>query len=282
MNRSKAPSPADRWYAENSREPLRDEVIRQGLVPVNAMIERSGLPTTSPRGRYALQRDFAGLFDPALDDAAFAQAATAWRARNLSAAALARAALVRSSASTASGNVEIRFPNGAGIVLPPGPSQTIAKAVIEVFAPAFLAEPRVVWVSDSASKRPFRDAPLERALQITLEAAELLPDVILVDLAPPGRPGGVLIVFVEVVASDGPVTEQRQRALLDLLARSPRSYRPDDAAFITAYLDRAAEPARRTLPTLAWGSFAWFVSEPGRLLQLHDNGTADRKLASLL
>ena len=140
----------------------------------------------------------------------------------------------------------------------------------------------MAWVSDSASKRPFRDAPLEQALQITLDAADLLPDIVLVDLAPPGRPGEVLIVFIEVVASDGPMTEQRQRALLDLLARSPRGYRPEDAAFVTAYLDRAAAPARRTVPTLAWRSFAWFVSEPDRLLQLHDRTTVHRKLAALL
>lgn len=282
MNGARAPAPVERWYADNTREPLRDEVIRQGFVPVNAIVERGGLPTTSPLGRYALQAAFALLFDPALDDAAFAQAANAWRDRNLSPAALARAALVRSSASTATGNISIQFPNGPAIVLPPGPSQQITKAVIEVFAPAFLGDPRVAWVSDSASKRPFRDAPLEHALQITLDAAELLPDIVLVDLAPPGRAGGVLIVFVEVVASDGPVTEQRRRALLDLIASSPRRYRPEDAAFVTAYLDRAADAARRTLPTLAWGSFAWFVSEPERLLQLHDQVSAGRRLATLL
>ena len=107
MNRAGTPSPADRWYADNTREPLRDEVVRQGLVPVNAIVERGGLSTTSPLGRYALQREFAALFDPVLDDAGLARAAIAWRDQNLSPAALARAALVRSSASTASGNIRI-------------------------------------------------------------------------------------------------------------------------------------------------------------------------------
>lgn len=148
--------------------------------------------------------------------------------------------------------------------------------------PAFLGDPRVAWVSDSATKRPFRDAPLERALQITLDVAALLPDVVLVDLAPPGKPGAVLLVFVEVVASDGPVTEGRRRALLDLIAASPRHYRPEDAAFVTAYMDRGSDPVRRTVPALAWQSFAWFVSEPDKLVQLHDGQTAAKKLAALL
>lgn len=282
MSGAKAPSPPDRWYAENTREPLRDEVIRQGLVPVNAMVERSGLPITSPAGRYALRGDFAALFDPSLGGSDLENAAETWRAHNLSPAALARAALVRVSASSASANIRIQFPEGPAIVLPPGPSQTIMKAVIEIFAPSFLGDPRVVWVSDSASKRPYRDAPLERSLQIKLEVAELLPDVILVDLAPPRRAGRVLIVFVEVVASDGPVTEQRKQALLELIGSSPRAYQPDDAAFVTAYLDRQLSPARRTLPTLAWRSFAWFVSEPAFLIQLHDEKTTSRKLAALL
>ncbi len=282
MNGAKAPSPEGRWYAENTREPLRDEVIRQGLVPVNAVVERAGLATTSPAGRYALQAAFAALFRPRLDAAQLAAEAEDWRLRNLSAAARARAALVRSSASTASANITVQCPNGPSVILPPGASPTITKAVVEVFAPAFLCNPRVAWISDSANKRPFRDDSLERALGIKLDAATLLPDVVLVDLDPPGRPGGVLLVFVEVVASDGPVTEQRQRALLDLMAASPRAYPPEDAAFVTAYMDRGSDPARRTLPALAWRSFAWFVSEPDKLVQMHDGSTAARKLAALL
>lgn len=282
MSAAKSPSPDGRWYAENTREPLRDEVIRQGLVPVNAMIEREGVPTTSPAGRYALQVDFAALFRPRLNSAQLVSEATTWRSRHLSPAALARAALVRASAGTASANITVHCPGGSSIILPPGPSPAITKAVIEVFAPAFLGDPRVAWVSDSAGKHPFRDAPLERALGIALDAAELLPDVVLVDLDPPGRPGEVLLVFVEVVASDGPVTEQRQSALLDLLAASPRRYRPEHAAFVTAYMDRGGDPARRTASRLAWRSFAWFVSEPDKLLQLHDGSTATRKLAALL
>jgi len=271
MTKSKSPPPApDRWYADNSREPLRDEVIRQGFVPMNALTEKSGVPTTSPLGRYALQAAFADLFKPNLTGAAFEAAAEAWRKVNLSPAALARAALVRASASTASANIVVNLPGGGSVVLPPGPSPTITKAVVEGFAPAFLGDPRVAWISDSASKTPFRDAPLEKVLQITLDKAELLPDVVLVDLNPPGRPGQILLVFVEVVASDGPVTEQRQKAILDLIASSPRKYGPSDAAFVTAYADRGADPARRTMPGLAWRSFAWFLSEPEKLVQLHD------------
>jgi len=47
-------------------------------------------------------------------------------------------------------------------------------------------------------------------------------------------------------------------------------------------MKRGADPARRTMPELAWRSFAWFVSEPDKLVQMHDGSTAARKLAALL
>ena len=59
--------PGERWYADNTREPIRDETLREGLVAVGAVIAREDLPTTSSRPRYALKADFAALFDPTLD-----------------------------------------------------------------------------------------------------------------------------------------------------------------------------------------------------------------------
>lgn len=40
-----------RWYATNTREPIRDETLREGLVRLDAVNERQGLPTMSPRPR---------------------------------------------------------------------------------------------------------------------------------------------------------------------------------------------------------------------------------------
>jgi len=54
---------AGRWYAPNTREPIRDETLRSGLIVTGAVIERSRLPTTSAKPRYALNREFAALFD---------------------------------------------------------------------------------------------------------------------------------------------------------------------------------------------------------------------------
>lgn len=99
------------WYLENSREQIRDEIIRQGLIPNNAVLEKPGLATTSSRPRYALRTDFVALFDPTLSDEAFTLAAENWRESHLSATALARTVLMRRGAVTTGEGVLVTFPN---------------------------------------------------------------------------------------------------------------------------------------------------------------------------
>ena len=50
-----------RWYADNTREPIRDETLREDLVAVGAVSARTDLPTTSSRPRYALRASQAAL-----------------------------------------------------------------------------------------------------------------------------------------------------------------------------------------------------------------------------
>jgi hypothetical protein len=95
------------WFADTTREPIRDETIGEGFIPVRAIVERKGLATTSSKGRYALEAEFAALFDVGLADDAFLTAATIWRAKHLSKTALARQALVASGALTASEFVSV-------------------------------------------------------------------------------------------------------------------------------------------------------------------------------
>ena len=260
------------WYADNSREGARDEGVRQGLIPLNAMVKRQGVDTTSSKGRYALHPDFAALFDPSLSGAALDAAVTTWQGNYLTGAARARAALAGTMDDE---GITVHHPQGGSTVLPPGESPLITKAVVEEFSRRFLAKPAVVWISDSAVKK-FSDDKLNQVLKIKLDVTSLLPDVVLVDLVKPG----LKLVFIEIVSSDGPVTEQRKAGILELLAASPMGYTPEDAVFVTAYRDRGAKPVPKAIRELAWGSFAWFMSEPDNLVQLHD--APPRQLKGLL
>src|SRR5690606_6077038 len=139
------------WYADNTREPIRDETLRDGLVAIGAVTQREDLPTTSGLPRYALKADFVSLFDPALDGEALERAIGEFQQKHLSKGALARVTILRAGAAAGSAGVLVTFPSGETRSLAPGPSSFIAQAVIEVFAKRFLEQPAVLWLSESGN-----------------------------------------------------------------------------------------------------------------------------------
>ena len=267
------------WYLENSREQIRDEIIRQGLIPNNAVLERPGLPTTSSLPRYALRSDFVNLFQPTLSEAEFKKQAESWREAHLSATALARTVLMRRGAVTTGEGVLVTFPNGETRRMAAGPSSVITKAVIEEFAPRFLLGPAVLWVSESGAKVVSRDDDLAAQLKLKIAADRNLPDIILVDLGKTPN-DDVLLIFVEVVASDGPVTEQRQTALLAIATDA--GFPSKRVVFITAFLDRSHGAFKKSIAELAWRSFAWFAAEPEHLIALYDGTATALPLSTLI
>jgi hypothetical protein len=254
--------PVDRWFQDNTREPIRDETLRDGLVRMGAVVTRPGLATTSSKGRYALQSAIASLFDPDLQGEVLETAIGAWQDRHLSQGALARVRLQQRSATAAQSRVLVTLPNGETRQMEAGPSSVITKAVVEVFATRFLKEPAVMWISESGNKVIQRDDQLAQALGLKIETDKLLPDTILVDLAP-AEP---IIVFVEAVATAGEMTEARRSAFLELMTAA--GYKAGQIAFVTAFEDRNGAAFKRAIPNLAWGSFAWCLSEPEHLIVL--------------
>lgn len=269
--RSDAGPIAGRWYAANTREPIRDETLREGLVRMGAVTEREGLPTTSPRPRYALSTEFTKLFDPVLAGDGLQAAIEEWRNSHLSRGALARVAIVRHGAVASEGRVLVTFPNGETRHMEPGPSSVISKAVVEEFARRFLERPGVIWLSESRNKVVARDDGLATDIGLTIRPDRNLPDLILVDLGP-DEP---LLVFVEVVATAGPINEARQAALMTIAAEA--GFSEDQVAFVTAYSDRGDAAFKQSVSELAWRSFAWFVSEPEHIVALHRGTATDRE-----
>ncbi|MDP4540838.1 BsuBI/PstI family type II restriction endonuclease [Qipengyuania sp. DY56-A-20] len=267
MKPSKADVPG-RWYAVNTRESIRDDTIRYALIQNGAVIERPGLATTSPAGRYALQNDFAELLVPGLSAEALEARISAWQKKHLNAGALARIAIVRRGAAAGGDHQLVTFPNGETRRMTAGPSSDISKAVIEVFAPTFLVKPGVITLSESGNKVVARDDELARAIGLTIPADRSLPDIVLVDLGP-AHP---LLVFVEVVHSDGPVNEARKAALLRIADQA--GFGSKNVAFVTAFLDRGSATFRKAVGRMAWGSYAWFASEPNNLITLSSGSHA--------
>lgn len=249
------------WYADTTREPIRDETLRQGLIAVGAAVENKSVASTSSRPRYALAQDFAALFDPALVGEALESQIEAWRQVRLNKAALARIQLVRAGTKKTPDGVMVEFPGGEGRALSPGESSYIAKSVVEEFAPRFLADPVVVWLSESGNKVVARDEVLAARIGLKIDASKLLPDIILADVGL----NEVLIVFVEVVATDGPIVESRREELLRLAGDGGLE---KHVAFVSAFMDRSKPALRKALDSLAWNCFVWVASEPDNVIAL--------------
>lgn len=263
-----------RWYAVNTRESIRDDTIRNGFIANGVVIERQGLPTTSPLGKYALKSSFAALFDPDLTGEALDLAIANWQSDNLTAGALARITMVRKGAAAGGDNVLVQFPSGETRRMAPGPSSIISKAVIEEFTTRFLKKPAVVFLSESSNKVVSRDDEIAKAIGLDIKADKNLPDIILADLGPQHA----LLVFIEVVASDGPITAERKVALAELAEQA--GFPNEHVVFVTAFLDRSAPPFRKTFSSLAWESFAWLAAEPDNLIYLYEGrGEQVRALA---
>lgn len=256
---SKRPIPG-RWYAVNTRESIRDDTIRSGLIANGVVIEREGLATTSPAPRYSLERNFARLFELKLRGRRLEQSIAAWQEEHFTAGALARVTLVRKGAIAGGDYVLVRFPSGETRRMAPGPSSVISKAVIEAFAPRFLDRPAVIFLSESRNKVVSRDDELAKAIGLRIQAQKNLPDIVLGDIGPKHP----LLVFIEVVATDGPITKQRKQALTELARHA--DFPDQRVVFVTAYLDRSDAAFKRTVDAIAWGSFVWLASEPENLI----------------
>lgn len=135
---------------------------------------------------------------------------------------------------------------------------------MEQFTLNFLGDPGVIWMSESRNKVVARDDEIARSIGLSIQADRNLPDMILVDLAPTHP----LLVYVEIVATDGPVSDERKTALTEIAQEA--GFRAEHLAFVTAYLDRSEQAFRRTVDTLAWGTFVWFASEPKNLIRLYE------------
>ncbi|MGK8195164.1 BsuBI/PstI family type II restriction endonuclease [Burkholderia cepacia] len=267
--------PVTAWYAVDSREPVRDETLRSGLVSLRAVVERQGVATTSSKPTYALEADFARLFNPELTDDALVEAIAAWQESHLSKAAVSRLRLVRHGATVAADAVKVTFPNGEIRNLAPGPSSAIAKAVIEVFAPRFLKHPAVLWLSESGNKVVARDEALANALGLKIDVSKALPDIILVDLGADVGGADMLVVFTEVVATDGPINRERKIALTSMAIEA--GFGEGHLSFLTAFMDRSGAPFKKSVAELAWGSYAWCASEPEHIIDLREG--VPRKLS---
>lgn len=245
-------------YKDNSRETLRDETFRKWREH-GALRMRAGLATSSSQPRWALLADFADLFDPDLEGAAFIEAADSWRDNHLDPGTRLKAAFALGN-ETAKHAITINLPNGTKRILEPGESSLILKGVVETWAPARLVQPVVLAISEPGDKVHLGDEQYLQALGIKIDMANVLPDAVIADIGV--EP--VRFWIIEAVATDGPVTTERRKMLLAWAVQ--QNIKADSCSFLTAFLSRNASAAKRRLKDLASGTWAWYADEPNHEL----------------
>ena len=253
----------DSWYKPKARGPLREETIRNGFMALGAVLERQGLPVITPLPKYAMDNIFASLFDEKLVDEELEICILAWQEANLNTNALSRIRLVgtNSAASKKTGVIKAALPNAGAVMLDAGPAGTICKSVFEKFAPRFMKTPAVLWFSPSKEKV---GADLAKKLNIKLDPSASLPDVILADLGEKEDGSDVFFTFVEIVTSEGAISSLRKKYLMSIAEEA--GFGNDRVAYVSAFQDRSTTAFVNTVSKLAWGTHAWFCSEPNNIM----------------
>jgi hypothetical protein len=266
----------DRWYADNTRESIRDETLREGFMQVGAVISKKDVATTSSKGRYLLKKQFAELFNPDLSNEELKLLIVEWQKNNLSTGALARIALLKGAGLDNEEGVLVQFPNKETRKLSAGLSSVLSKAVIEEFATKFFEKPVVLWLSESGNKVVARDDQLAKKIGIEIDASVDLPDIILVDL----NSSTILIVFVEIVATDGAITNRRKEALYKITDAA--GFKRSEVMFVTVFQDKNSQAFKKAFENVTSNSLIWFSSEPNNVFILKEGAIKLSKLKTIL
>jgi hypothetical protein len=238
------------WYADNSRETLRDETFPKWLT-YGAIADQPGVKTTSSRPRWALTASFAALFDPDLTDEALEQAIAAWRDGHMAPGERLRIRAARTF-SRKDYAVTVTLPqSGQTRSLEPGEASHVLKGVIEQWAPARLGDPHVLTISEPGAKVYIVDEQTLHDVGLTINVSALLPDALLIDLST----APVTFWIIEAVASDGPVDKDRRQAFRRWA--NEQHIPPESCRFLSAFTSRNSPAARRRLKDLATGTYAW-------------------------
>jgi len=252
--------PGKRWYADTTREPIRDDLMRNQLLRLGIMQKVPGVPITASRPVYFLTRDFAGLFDPQLKGEELVDIKK-WSDVHLDMATRQRMALRAQGIQAQEGDLLVNMPDGTRIRITAGPSSLIAKGLIEEFAKRHLDSPAVLWLSASDKKSYPQFAELSASVGLKFDLSTELPDIVLADMK-----DQVKFLFCEIVATDGAVTESRRESLLAIVRESEI---PEEAVnFLSAFEDRESSAFRKNFAQLALNSLVWFRTEPNLLVVL--------------
>lgn len=239
--------------AENTRESYR----KTSLAPLMncGIVVRHQLSTNDPNTYYRLHPDFERLFSE-IPGEAQARLIESLRIKST------RTRDYGTRKAGHNGEVSVALGGGESFSLSPGSHNHLEKAVAEIFGRAYLEQPEVVYLGDTAPRKGFQNRGLMRRLNLPIDTAVSLPDVILCSELQKQ------LVIVEVVTSSGVMNTMRLEQLRRF-AKGPRRL-GYIISYVTAFPSRGI--FRRFIEEIAWKSSVWIESEPNNIVHFEEIG----------
>ena len=236
----------DKKVAENTRESYR----KTSLAPLmnSGIVVRHQLSTNDPNTYYRLHPDFMRLFTKNIKE----------REELIKRLAQKLPMLKRKTAyrKYEKEDVFVQLSDKEAFSLSPGKHNLLEKSIVEIFARAFLSEPQVVYLGDTAPRKGYQNRTLMRKLNLPIDTAASLPDVIVFSEV------DTRVLVIEAVTSSGPVNALRLKQLLKL-TKGPWKL-GYQISYITAFPDRSS--FKRFVEEIAWGSSVWIANEPNNIV----------------
>src|SRR5438552_3663810 len=123
---------------------------------------------------------------------------------------------------------------------------------------------------------PAREDQLAKKIGIEVNASVNLPDIILVDLTS----SAILIVFIEIVATDGAITNRRKEAMYNITDAA--GFKRSEVMFVTVFQDKNSQAFRKAFENVTSNSLIWFSSEPNNVFILREGAIKLSKLKTAL
>ena len=238
-------------YAPNTRETFRRQVLHQfvqaRLVDYNP--DDPYLPVNSPRAHYAINSDALEVIK------SFNSETWVTHCHSFieSVGSLSDIYAKRRRDTL----VQVTLMDKSEIFLSPGKHNEVQKAIIEIFAPKFARNGKLLYLGDTMKKDLFINRELLEKLGMPIDQHSKLPDVVIYDEE------RNWLFLIEAVTSHGPISPKRLLEL-ELFLKDINAGK----IYITAFPDYVE--FKKYTKDIAWETEVWLVEAPDHMI--HFNG----------
>lgn len=238
-------------YAPNTRETVRRQSMHQfiqaGVATYNP--DNPSRPVNSP---YAVYQICAELL------AVLKTYGTARYAEKLEEYLSVRQILAKMYAKVREmAMVPLKVKDGIEIALSAGDHSLLIKAIVEEFAPRFIACGQLVYIGDTGDKYGYFDVELLARLGVVLDNHGKLPDVVVYSAK------NNWLFLIESVTSHGPVDSKRHTELEKLFNACTAG-----RVYVSAFANRKL--FMKYIEVIAWETEVWIANAPTHMV--HFNG----------